>query len=539
MSRKNRHTIARAPRAYDSGQVGKAVAWSPPELGAVYRGKAAEALLERSTDSKAMLPYWDMTDAIIDGADAVRAAGEKFLPKFADETGDEYAFRLSQTKYTNIYRDIIENLASKPFQEDVSLPTTKDGKITAPSQIVEFIENVDGAGTHLTGFAANTFFNGINSAVDWIFVDFPTVDAKVVRTVADAKREGIRPFWSHVLARNVLDVQCEMINGSETLTHMRIMEPGKPDHMRMFHRDAVTGEVHWVLFEIDVQSTSTEKVIKVVGVGIVTIGVIPLVPYSTGRRDGRSYRYFPVMRDAADLQKELYQQESGLKFTKVLTAYPMLTGNGVRPEKDPAGKPIRIAIGPARVLYAPPGGDGKHGEWKFIQPDASTLTFLAADIKSTIENLRELGRQPLTAQSGNITVITSAIAAGKAKTAVGAWAMTLKNTLENALVLTALWYGMSKAEYDPEVSLFMDFDEVGDKSGEVAELRQARNKGDLSQPTYWEELKRRGILSSEFTAEREIERLLADVPVDKTEPDDDTGEPDDENSPPGEPKPAA
>ena len=114
-------------------------------------------------------------------------------------------------------------------------------------------------------------------------------------------------------------------------------------------------------------------------------------------------------------------------------------------------------------------------------------------------------------------MITSAIAAGKAKTAVGAWTMSLKDALENALVLTCKWLGIPPETYDPEVQIFMDFDEIGDQSGEISELRTARDKGDLSQITYWEEMKRRGVLSSEFTAEREKIRLLADVPVDKVD----------------------
>lgn len=487
--------------------------WTLPNIGDVIRGEQAQALLKRSDDNRAMLPYWDLTDALVDGADAVREAGKRYLPKFPDETDADYAFRLEMTKFTNVYRDIIENLANKPFQEDVSLPL--DDARKAPTDVELFIEDVDGAGTHITGFAATTFFNGINSAIDWIFVDFPTVDPSVVRTIAEAKQAGVRPFWSHVLGRNVLDAQVEIINGKEVLTHVRIHEPGKPEHVRVFHRDIATGEVHWVLYRKIERTTGTEIEFMVVALGMVSIGVIPLVPYWVGRRDGRRFRFFPAMRDAADLQREVYQQESALKYAKVLSAYPMLAGNGVKPELDATGKAKRIAIGPGRVLYAPPGPNGEIGSWDYVQPGASTLEFLSKDVERTIQNLRDLGRQPLTAQSGNITVITSAIAAGKANTAVGAWAMNLKNALENALVLTCMWLGISTEIYDPEVSVFMDFDEVSDATTDLEQLRQARDKGDLSQLTYWEELKRRRVLSSEFTPEREVDRLLHDMPVDQ------------------------
>ena len=43
---------------------------------------------------------------------------------------------------------------------------------------------------------------------------------------------------------------------------------------------------------------------------------------------------------------------------------------------------------------------------------------------------------------------------------------------------------------------------------DLATLDKARDRGDLSQPTYWSELQRRGVLSDEFDAQEEKKRLL-------------------------------
>ena len=45
-------------------------------------------------------------------------------------------------------------------------------------------------------------------------------------------------------------------------------------------------------------------------------------------------------------------------------------------------------------------------------------------------------------------------------------------------------------------------------------LLTMRDKGDLSAETLYEEMQRRGVLSSNFTVERERARLLADMPSD-------------------------
>ena len=119
-----------------------------------------------------------------------------------------------------------------------------------------------------------------------------------------------------------------------------------------------------------------------------------------------------------------------------------------------------------------------------------------------------MGRQPLTASSSNITVITAAVAAGKAKSAVKAWAYTLKDALENALKMTALWMALN---YDPTVHVFAEFDDWMEGE-DLKSLDTARASGDISHETYCEELQRRGVLSSNFTIERERLRLLNDVP---------------------------
>jgi hypothetical protein len=503
-------------------------------------GIDGDIMLKRSPDSAAMLDYWDQTDTIVDGIKAMRKAGEKYLPKFADETDEEYGFRRQNTKLTNVYRDIVEGLASKPFEEEVSLVTTsktKEAK-TIPPQITDFIEDVDGSGNNLTGFASGTFFNGINSAIDWIFVDYPTADPTRVRSVADAKAAGIRPFWSRVLGRNVFEAKTAMIGGREVLTYIRIFEPGKPDHVRVFERsgDVVT----WKLYvKTDRPAPSGKTMFVIEDEGVISIGVIPLEPFMTGRRDGRTFRLFPAMQDAADLQIELYQQESGLKHIKTAAAYPMLAGNGISPPLDATGKPTKLAVGPNKVLYSKPDASGKVGSWAYVEPSATTMTFLAGDVKETIANLREVGRQPLTAQSGNVTVITSAVAAGKARTAVGAWALTLKNALENALVLTCKWLGIDDSTYSPEVNVYTEFDDFADGNADLTELGAARGRHDISLETYWSELKRRKTLSPEFDADKEKLRLLDELPAEGL---DDGAQDDTSGNKPGsitKPKPAA
>jgi len=460
-----------------------------------------QELEARAKDIDFMVPYWDKVDAIVEGHDAVRAAGKAFLPMFPAETEDDYTFRLSVGKFTNVYRDVVEGLSSKPFENEVTIL----GK-NVPDTITKLMENVDGSGSNLTMFSALTFFNGINNAIDWIFVDYPTVKSEKPLSIADAEKMNLKPYWSHVLAKNVREVRTEVINSKEVLSYIRIFEPAMnttPNRFRVFER---TGSiVNWTLY----REEKNDYVID--DQGVLSIDVIPLVPFATGRRDGKSFKFFPVMRDAVDLQVTLYQNESALEFIKTMAGYPMLAANGMKPQMGSDGKtPMKVAIGPMKVLYGVPDGAGNHGEWKFIEPNANCMEFLQKNIDKTKQDLRELGRQPLTALSSQLTTVTTSIAAGKAKSAVTAWALGLKDALENALVITAKW--MKLNDYDPEVNVYTGFDNVLDDGSDLTELGKARERGDLSLETYWSELKRRKVLSPEFEAEDEKTKILDEIP---------------------------
>lgn len=459
------------------------------------------SIFGRDADSERMLPYWDKTDDIVDGLNAIRSGGSKYLPRFDGELDAEYRTRLTFTKMTNVYRDIVETIVSKPFEQEVMLVDREE----------DIAEDIDGAGNNLTMFSNSLFFHGLNSAIAWIFVDYPNVTDDRVRTVNQARDENIRPFWSIVLGRNVLSAKWQMINSKSTLVYIRILEQtDEGDRVRVFKREPATGLIIWELWK-----RNEKKEAELIEIGSISIPVIPLVPFITGRRRGNTMNILPALRDAADLQIDLYEQESGLKYLRTVSAYPMLNAEGVTPEREQGTGAIKpVPVGPMRILY---GGinptSGTAGRWEFIQPSADVMNYLKADIKETMDAIREVGKQPLTAQSGNLTTISAAVAASKSKSAAQNMAANLKDTLENAWVITYMWLG-KPIETAPSVYVFDEFDNFIEGAQDIQQLREMRKDGDLTQKTYWEELKRRKVLSNEFTAERERKRQMEEIPGD-------------------------
>lgn len=514
-----------------------------------------------SSDYEAMAPFWRKVETILAGADAMRGAGQTYLPQFPNETPADYEYRRANAKFTNIYADIVTTLAAKPFGEEVGV----DDKSVSPA-IKALIEDIDGRGNHLHVFAASAFFAGINDAVDWILVDYTKArerqDGRRLN-LAEEKAQGLRPYWVHVPATRMLAVYSDVIAGVETFIHARISESQlvrsgfdevSVERVRVFNREPI--------YEVLQDGTVTDQIIdygpatfelwekkartgraarsgsawEIVASGPVTIGVIPLVPFITGRRVEGSWRFAPPMQDAADLQIEHYQQETALKSICELTAFPMLAGNGVTPPMD-NGKPAPVPVGPKSVLYAPPSGEsGSHGEWAFIEPTAASLKFLAARVEATEKQLREIGRQPLLTTTG-ITVVAAAAATQKAASVLKAWALGLKDAMEQALMLTAKWLSDKKSQ--PMIVWNLDDLDLDtkDTASDQQALSDMRAAGDLSQETLWNERKRRGTLSADFDADEERKRLEDEMPDPDEESDlidalppavDPEGEPDDE-----------
>jgi hypothetical protein len=531
-----------------------------------------------SSDYKAMCDYWKMVTAILHGVDALRAtsslglqqavagpvipysslsqltntrkgrsgATSPYLPQFPEEENEDYELRRKYAPLTNIYSDVSRFLSSKPFSKTCELDED------TADDLKDLSYDIDGQGNNLHVFAAEVFKAGIDYGIDWIFVDYLNIDSPETITLADERNLGARPYWIRIPAGHLLAVYSDFINGQEIIVHARIFEPFTKrenysekviERVRILNREPIIdeetkkitgyGPAMWELLEMHVgkdeqtkkETTSWQKIEE----GEFTIGIIPLVPFKTGRRQGCSWIVHPPLKDIAYMQIEEFQQESNLRTIKELTAFPMLTGNGVSP-KDADGKEASIQVGPHAVLYAPPGIDGSPGgHWTFIEPGASSLAFLKADLDGLRTEMRDLGMQPLA--SANLTVITTANISLRANSQVQAWALGLKDALEMAWHITCCW--LNRPDEEVVVRVHVDFGVELQAGAELSTLQATRSHKDISQRTYWEELKRRGVLSDDFDPDIEEERLAEEsealepemeidpvtgLPVDPTQP---------------------
>jgi hypothetical protein len=165
----------------------------------------------------------------------------------------------------------------------------------------------------------------------------------------------------------------------------------------------------------------------------------------------------------------------------------MLSGNGVTLADGQV-----VPVGPRAVLTAPMGTDGTFGNWQFIEPTAQSLTFLQVDLEKHRTEMRNLGRQPLA--TANLTVVTTANVSMKAHSAVQAWALLLKDALEQAWQITCQWL---KQDKQPIINVHTDFGVDFEAGTELDALQKAQASGTISKRLHFEEMKRRGVLADD------------------------------------------
>lgn len=472
-----------------------------------------------SSDYREMRPTWEKIRAILGGLHSVRHHGERYLPKYEKESHHEYKRRLESTAWRPEFEDGVRNLSAKPFQKDIAL---SDG---ASEQIKTFAENVDGQGSNLTQFAKAFFDEALSFGLSGILVDYPTMAPGL--TLADEKAANAKPYWCMICPENIIAAYFDTYGGEVYLSHLRIKECySKKDaafgeieveRVRVFNRDKlgnVTFEI-WESREVSTPGTNTIKrgdkyfALQKIQEGSISLEYIPFVFLFTGKRFG-NYRVKPPLNSLADMQIELYQELSLSREIRTFAGSPMLKLLGVALEsaettEDSEGKKVpTLTTGPRTIIAIPPGPDGTQGDADYIQPQSANMVEIREGISDLIENMRRLAMQPITDKAGNPTATGQAIDQAKAHSTLQAWALALKDALENAFVFTAEWMG---SDEEPEVQVFTDWGVDADGVAELMLLQKDVMAGNLSKKTYRAECKRRDVLAADFDNDKEDEQI--------------------------------
>jgi len=165
-------------------------------------------------DYKAYLPKWERCRDVCAGGDAVREAGERYLPKLKDQPADVYnLMRVRSTFYAATWRTV-SGLLGMIFRQPP--------KVEVPETVKLLLEDVDAAGQPFQLFLQDVGENALKYGRLAVLVDYPTAPEGI--TLADAQLLNLRPTMQLYNTFALLNWRTGRVNNQTVLVHVVLKE---------------------------------------------------------------------------------------------------------------------------------------------------------------------------------------------------------------------------------------------------------------------------------------------------------------------------
>lgn len=443
-----------------------------------------DAVRKQSAAVLEMAEHWPLIRALLGGTAAMRKAGKTYLPKWPNEDQASYDARLKAATLFPAFKRTVEVLAGKPF----SKPLTYGDDI--PPRIKEWCEDIDLQGRNLHSFSASLCEEALGPGLSGILVDYPKTED--VRTMADEIKAGVRPYFVHVKAENILAAKSERVNGVEVFTQLRLLEC-------VVEEDGKFGEVKVeqvrVLYpgswEVYRKKAGHGKGWHLHEEGVTTLQKVPFVPVY-GHRTG-FMQSMPPLLEMAHMNVEHWQSKSDQQTILHVARVPILAIIGV---DDDA---FKLTVGASAAVRLPTGGDMKFVEHTGKAIDAGRLSLLDLE-----DQMRQAGAELLVIKPGNITESQTLADNEQGMCALQRIVNDLTDAIAESLQLMAEWVGEKEGGH---VHIYSDFGSATLAEASAELLLKANQAGKLSDQSFYEEMQRRGIRAQDVDWEEESQRL--------------------------------
>ncbi len=424
---------------------------------------------------------WRMADALWDGTEAMRAAGQAFLPKYKYEHDDMWKVRLGGAVLLNYYRKTIESYVGKPFGKPLEIPEDM------PEPLKQWFEDVDGCGNSLDVVMQKGFEKGLCKGSIHALIDYPV--AGEGETAAD---EADRlPILYLIQPEDLYGARAGV--DEDDLDQVRIHEcTTEPDgqygekqvrRMRVIEPDA------WQLFEKD------GKEWKEKSKGAISLGEIPFVTFLADAEGFMMSR--PPLLDLAYKNVEHWQSSSDQRNILTVCRFPILVATGANPDE-----PLKPGPNTYFCLRDP------QAKMSWLEIQGGSVNAGKADLDDLKEDMGVLGLTLFLQQkTGNPTATGKALDGAESVTELQRITMLYENFINECVYYAALWMELDAPDELPRIRINQDYVRLLPSDNNVAAIVAARNRGDLSRKAFLGELKRRGLLPVDFDIDADQEQL--------------------------------
>jgi hypothetical protein len=434
--------------------------------------------------------------ALMGGTDAMRRAGEVYLPRFPIEQPEDYAARLRMSWLFNGYRKTVRDMTGRVFEKPVEVA---DGFGRD-----DILSNVDLQGRDLSTFARDVFEDGLQAGISYIMVDAPPRNGTV--TQAQAQAQNLRPYLVHITVDDLLGWKVETINNAPAIVQLRIMETiTEPDPKDEFAEievqqvralDRLPQGVQTRLYrKVKTGNAETwQQVDEPTFSGLADITVVPFYANRSGFWTGS-----PLLDDLADVNIAHWQSQSDQRHILHFARVPILFLAGWEGED-------KLAISASAVTTA----SNPDAKMQWVEHTGAAIGAGRQDLKDLEFQMETFGLQLLVTQ-GAQSATGEALDARKETTLLAMIADQLQDALEQALIWMGAYGGFDAGNVS--VTVNKEYGVSMMTAQELTVMLQAVNTGNMSRETFLKEMVRRGMLASDTDVDAEAERIAAQGPA--------------------------
>lgn len=428
---------------------------------------------------------WAMIDALMDGTAAMRAAGKAFLPQFPQESDDSYKARLSTAVLHPVFKRTVLVNASRPF----SRPMTIGDK--TPAKILEWAADIDLQGTPLAALSVQVMGACLSKGLFGILVEYPK--ATLIRTQADEKAAGARPYCVQYPANSILGWKTSQATGGLQLSQLRLLERADVEDgaygLKSVEQVRLLEPGKWSTYR---QNEKNPEIWDLIEEGDTSVTFIPFV-FFYGTRKGFGIGGSPL-RDLAYQNVEHWQSASDQQTILHVARVPILFGRCL-------GEGT-LTIGAGSMASS----DNEKAELKYVEHTGAAIEAGKDSLTALEERMRSTGAELISLKPGFATATEVSSDGEATKSLLQQICENFEESAEQVLDYMAAWV---KLDETAEVELYKDFGVAS--STDPQALAGAKSAGAISSQTHFEELQRRDVLSSDRTWDDEKVKIAADT----------------------------
>ena len=449
-----------------------------------------DAVRKQSAEAAKLNEDCALVAALLGGTKAMRAAGKTHMPQWPSEDDESHKMRLSVATLFPAYARTIDVLSAKPFSKPLTLGED------VPERLKPWLQNVDLSGRDLHSFLSEITQEAMGYGFAGILVDFPKAGNLV--TKADEQAAGVRPYFVQVHVQNILGWLPKNATSLEGLTQLRLLEsvsePNGDFDTKEIEQVRVLGRGTWQTWRQ--RETAGKKDWVLHEEGATTLKRIAFVPVY-GKRLGYMQATPPLL-ELAHANVEHWQTKSDRQTNLHMLSVPILFARMLE------AAILTVGVGSA-VKADHPDADMKYVEMSGVAVEAGRLVLLDLE-----DQMRQAGAELLVIKPGNVTVSQTLADNEQGACALQKIAGNVEDAADQALQLMADWVNEPEGGH---VTIFKDFGAATLAEASAELLFKGASTGLLSAESYFNELKRRGILSPDLDWETEQERIMSAAPT--------------------------